>query len=579
MLAAPPRFENNSARDRAFIYGRTLHRRAELGIDYIFTNLGSDHPAFIEAFAQMNARGEGKPRVIVCPHEMTALSAAHGYAMITRKPQLVLVHVDVGTQNLGGSVHNAARARVPAIIVAGLSPLTEHGDRVGRRNEFIHYIQDTPRQAEIVAQYMKWCYELRAPEMIDEVLLRAMQISITVPQGPVYLTGAREVWDAQVSPASQPKQDWQPVRSGGLAQAAIDELYAALTDAQKPIVITSYLGRQLAAVQKLVELSQRVGIGVLEVSPHCVNFPGQHAHHLGYRRDSYVAQADLILMIDVDVPWIPSKVQPAPGTRLFHVDIDPIKTQLGFWHFPAQRSYQADSVQVLEQLLARCEASPPGAAARCAWLADLHARKVSAAAAPASATMTPEEVTAAVRELVNERTIVIFEAPSCTELTPTVLQMERPGSYFSSGGAGLGWGINAATGAKLAKPDADVIALVGDGCYLFGVPSSAYWVANTYGAPHLTVIYNNRGWHSPKLSTLWVHPEGEARRNDTFWVTIGAGAKLAEIAAAASGSAAFTVTQREQLRPALQQAMSIVRGGRCAVVDVSVAPISGQSLG
>ena len=127
-----------------------------LGIDYIFVNLGSDHPAFIEAFARLHVDGVDMPEVVACPHEMTALSAAHGYAMITRRPQMVLVHVDVGTQNLGGSVHNASRGRIPAIIVAGLSPVTTSGERVGARNEFIHYIQDTPRQHEIVGQYMKW---------------------------------------------------------------------------------------------------------------------------------------------------------------------------------------------------------------------------------------------------------------------------------------------------------------------------------------------------------------------------------------------------------------------------------------
>src|SRR5215213_2646227 len=131
-----------------------LQLSKQLGVEYLFTNLGSDHPAFIEGFAQIEARGEPMPKIIVCPHEMTALSAAHGYAMIARRPQLVLVHVDVGTQNLGGSVHNAARGRVPAIIVAGLSPLTANSERTGSRNEFIHYIQDTPRQQEIVAQYM-----------------------------------------------------------------------------------------------------------------------------------------------------------------------------------------------------------------------------------------------------------------------------------------------------------------------------------------------------------------------------------------------------------------------------------------
>src|SRR3954470_1543286 len=142
---------------------------ARAGIEFIFTNLGSDHPAFIEAFAEMQKQGHAMPRVVVCPHEMTALSAAHGYAMVTRRPQLVLVHVDIGTQNLGGSVHNAARGRVPAIVLAGLSPVTDGGKQLGTRNEFIHYIQDMSRQADIVAPYMKWCYELRASEAVGPV--------------------------------------------------------------------------------------------------------------------------------------------------------------------------------------------------------------------------------------------------------------------------------------------------------------------------------------------------------------------------------------------------------------------------
>jgi len=140
---------------------RLLEEAGRLGVDYIFTNLGSDHPAFIEAFAHIDVHGGKMPQIIVCPHEMTALSAAHGYAMRTRRPQMVLVHVDVGTQNLGCSIHNAARGRVPAIIVAGLSPVSTSGERTGARTEFIHYTQDTTRQHEIGGQYMKWSYEVR----------------------------------------------------------------------------------------------------------------------------------------------------------------------------------------------------------------------------------------------------------------------------------------------------------------------------------------------------------------------------------------------------------------------------------
>ncbi len=552
---------------------------ARLGVEYWFTNLGSDHPAFIEGFAQLQARGEPMPRVIVCPHEMTALSAAHGYAMITRRPQLVLVHVDVGTQNLGGSVHNAARGRVPAIIVAGLSPLTENPERVGARNEFIHYIQDTPRQHEIVGQYMKWSYELRAPEMVDAVALRAVQIATTAPEGPVYITGAREMWDARVPPSKEDLARWPTAHLGGLPETAAPELYRALTQAKRPIVIAAYLGRQPRAVERLVELSERIGIGVCEVSPEYLNFPGDHAHHLSYRRNTLVDEADLILMLDVDVPWIPTKVQPAADAQLIHIDADPVKDRLGFWHFPAHRAFHADTLQALEQLLAQAQGNVPGRDARCAWIAEAKQRVSVQPTASGDGPIAMDELTSAIRGLVTERTIVLFEEPSGTEAIPSMLRMRRPGSFFASGGAGLGWGVNAAIGAKLAKPDAEIIAVVGDGCYLFGVPSSAYWVASTYKTPHLTVVYNNGGWHSPKLSTLWVHPDGTAKRNDTFWVTMGAGARLADIAAAAGDVEAHRVSERAKLKPTLARALETVRVGRCAVVEVAIAPISRQVLG
>jgi len=567
----PQESKNTAARELLAISARA-------GIRYMFTNLGSDHPAFIEAFADMRERGEAMPEVVVCPHEMTALSAAHGYAMITRVPQLVLVHVDIGTQNLGGSVHNAARGRVPAIILAGLSPVTDGGDRVGTRNEFIHYIQDMTRQHELVAPYMKWCYELRQPETVGPIMARAVQIATSSPEGPVYITGAREIWEGAAGSSREVPEEWPASKLGSLPDQDIGELHRALIEAERPLVITSYLGRNPRAVSLLAELSHQLGFGVCEVSPAYMNFPGDHPNHLGYRRNSFVDEADLLLLLDVDVPWINSKVRPKPGARVFHIDVDPLKSGLGYWHFPAHRIYQAETTGVLEQLAAVVGPDSPGKATRQKWIAEVRGRTPSAPL-PTSGPITPEELTAAVGELVTDRTMVIFEAPTSTELIPTGLRLKNPGSYFNCGGAGLGWGINGAIGAKLARPGADVIAMIGDGCYMFGVPTSAFWVAKAYHAPFLTVIINNGGWNAPKHSTLGVHPEGNARRNDTYFVTVGEGARLADIAAAAGGAEAFRVSERAELKSTLKRALEIVRGGRCAVVDVWVARISAQVLG
>lgn len=560
---------------------RLLEEAARLGIDCIFTNLGSDHPAFIEAFAELDAAGAAMPRIVVCPHEMTALSAAHGFAMRTRRPQMVLVHVDVGTQNLGGSIHNAARGRVPAIIVAGLSPVTVSGERTGARTEFIHYTQDSTRQHEIVAQYMKWFYEVRAAEMVDQVLLRGVQIAASAPEGPVYLTGAREVWEEAAGAPQQALAHWQPPQPAALPADAVEELTRALGAAKRPLVITSYLGRQPEAARLLAELSTRIGIAVAEVNPQYVNFPGDHENHVGYRRNALVDEADLILLLDVDVPWIAAKARPADGARLFHIDCDVLKAGMGFWHFPSERSWQAESLQALRQLLAApADAAEAGRAARLQWIAAAKAKLALPDMPPAAdGGINVQQLAEAVARLVNERTVILYEAPTATDRVLPTLRMRRPGSYYANGGSGLGWSINAAIGVKLADDQAEVITLVGDGSYIFGVPSSAYWVAETYGAPQLTVVFNNRGWNAPKASSLLVHPKGVAHQRDRYWITSTARSRLADIAAAASGAAAFRVDKLAELDGVLAQGLETVRGGRSAVVEVMLPPISGQVLG
>lgn len=553
---------------------------ADAGVKYIFSNLGSDHPAFISAFARLQQAGLPMPEVVVCPHEMTTLSAADGYAMVTRQPQLVLVHVDVGTQNLGASVHNAARGRIPAIVVAGLSPVSCDPSVLGHRNEYIHYTQDTSRQSDIVAPYMKWMYELRAPDMVEPVVRRALQIASSQPRGPVYLTGAREVWDAPAPAARERPDHWRPSALGGLPPADAWALHEALCRAKRPLVITSYAGMDPGVPPRLVDAADRYGLGVLELGPQYVSFPGSHPCHLGYQRNVLVEEADFILLLDVDVPWLASQVTPRADATLFHIDVDPLKTDLGYWHFPAQGRFQASAAQVLEQLLA-LDAAPAlaGRAQRLDWVAAAKERvALRIPPTPTQGPITPAELTRAVRELVNEKTVVLVEAPSHATLIASVLKTDRPGGCYLNHGAGLGWGINAAIGVKLASPEAEVITLVGDGCYLFGVPGSAFWVAGACGAATLTVVYNNGGWKSPRASTALVHPDGPAERHDTYWVGSGRGVRFEALAEATGAALGFAVQDRAELASTLRSALAAVRGGRSAVVNVQLAPITSQSL-
>jgi acetolactate synthase-1/2/3 large subunit len=193
---------------------------------------------------------------------MVALSAAHGYAQATGRAQVVLVHVDCGTQSLGGAVHNAAKGRVPVLLFAGTSPFTQEGELRGSRNEWVHWVQDVPDQRGIVRGYVKYENEIRTGRNINQIVHRAMQFAHSDPKGPVYLTAAREVLEEEVpAMAVHDPKLWRPLAPGAIEPSAAALIAEDLIASRRPLVISSYLGRNPAAVGALVKLCRTLGIG------------------------------------------------------------------------------------------------------------------------------------------------------------------------------------------------------------------------------------------------------------------------------------------------------------------------------
>ena len=558
-----------------------LEALTEAGIRYMFANLGSDHPGLIEALAQ--ARAEGRqaelPELIVCPHETVALSAAHAYAAVSREPQAVLVHVDSGTQNLGGAVNNASRGRAPVLIFAGSAPYTIEGELPGSRNEFIHWIQDVHDQRGILRNYTKYDNEIRTGRNVKQLVHRALQIARSEPAGPVYLVGPREVMEEQIEPYTSDPGQYSPVAPAALSPDVTAEIARALARARHPLIITGYLGRDTAAVAELVALSELLAIPVIESAPSHVNFPADHPMHCGYQwtthdQNPLLAEADVILTADCDVPWIHVTSKPSPDAEIYCVDIDPLKSQMPMWHIPARRSAAANSRLALGQIAAFVrENDLVDAAVVTGRQADVTAVHDAQRAArdqreqPEDGVITPQYLTACVREaLAGEDALFLTEAITNFEVVAEHLRASRPGSLIGSGGGSLGWAGGGAVGAKLAAPERTVVCLVGDGSYLFGVPSSAQWVARRYGTPALTVIFNNRGWKAPKQSALAVHPQGAAAQADDFNVSFEPAADLPGIAHAAGGAYAVNVSDPAELPQALKDALAAVHGGRSAVV-------------
>jgi acetolactate synthase I/II/III large subunit len=557
-----------------------LDALGEAGVSCIFGNFGSDHPAIVESIAEAQASGRKIPRIITCPNEMVGLSAAHGYAATTGRAQAVIVHVDCGTQTLAGAVHNAAKGRVPVLIFAGLSPCTQEGELKGSRNEFIHWIQDVPDQRGLVRGYVKYENEIRTGRNVQQLTLRAMQLALSDPKGPVYLTCAREVMEEQVPPISVSAGSWKPLAPTALPSDELDRLIADLVRARRPLIVTSYLGRNPAAVAGLVRLADRLAIPVVESVPNYLNFPADNPLYQGNqwnepRQNPLLAEADLVFVIDSDVPWIPTVNRPTESATIYSLDVDPLKERMPLWYIPAKQMFRADAATALGQINQRLEMASlddAGFAERRARMTRLHEERAAALEDLESAcpdVLTPEYLTSRIRGWLDDNTIVINETISNYQTTIDHLRCNRPGSMVASGGGSLGWNGGAAIGAKLAHPDKTIVALSGDGSYMFSVPSSVHWMARRYDAPFVQVVYNNGGWKSPKLSALAVHPDGYASRANDIHVSFEPPSDYGGIAAAAGGALGITVRRPEQLDPALDAAFRAVRSERrSAVLDV-----------
>src|SRR5690349_6880651 len=546
----------------------------DAGVSYLFANFGSDHPGIVEALAQARATGKPVPKVITCPNEMVALTCAQGFVQISGRPQAVLVHVDCGTQAMAGAVHNVTKCRVPVLIVAGASPYTQEGELKGSRNEFIHWLQDVPDQRGILRGYMKYENELRTGRNIKQMIYRALQIASSDPPGPAYLMAAREVFEEEIPPVSIDPRRWTPIAPQPLPESGLGELVAGLLAAKRPLIVTSYLGRKPEAVAALIRLADRLGIGVLESVPSYLNFPSDHPCYVGqqgneHRQNPSLAEADLVLVLDSDVPWIPAFNKPTEGAKICHIDIDPLKERTPLWYISATQVFRADCATALRQINDRLAGEPKTVykEKHDAWVAELDRREQK----PADV-ITAEYLTACVRRQIDRDTVIVNEGITNYSAITNHIGCTKPATRFTSGASSLGWNGGASIGMKLACPEKTVVCLTGDGSYMFSIPSTVHWMARKYQTPFLTVIYNNRGWRAPKFSMLAVHPDGYASKAQDIDVAFDPPPDYSGIAAAAGGAFAKIVKAVDDVEPAVAEALKVVREEkRCAVLDVWLA--------
>jgi len=575
--------DSNEARHSAAHY--FLEGLNELGLDYLFCNFGTDHAPLIEAMAAFRRVGREMPKTILCPHENTAVHMAAGYAVATGRGQGVMVHVDAGTANSAMALHNLCRARIPVMLMAGKAPFTTRGELLGTRDTYVHFVQEPFDQASVVRPYTKWEYNLPSGVIVKEALRRAHTVMESDPKGPVYFTFPRETLTQSFDEGairSYPAERFGALALRGVDATSVEAIAARLLAAQRPLLITAYAGRNHKTVAVLDELARFAGIRVIEFNPLYVSLPHDSPCHGGFTPAKALAEADVGLLVDVDVPWIPSDMPDNPATWWAQIDIDADKRNFPMWTFPASLRLQGDSHRVLSDLLAVLKAKADAtfrtrAEARVARLAEEGKARRDGAARLAQqrgsvGQISPHFVCAALARALKPTDIVLNEA---IRNGPTVFaQMPRtePGTLVGLAGGGLGFSGGMALGLKLALPERTVVQIAGDGTFYFSNPQSTMAVSRQYKLPIFTVVLDNSGWAAVKEATLRVYPEGEAKAAADYGALLAPDMDFAKVAEAA-GAHGELVSDPDAVEGAIARCLDAVRGGRSAILHAKVTKL------
>jgi acetolactate synthase-1/2/3 large subunit len=282
-----------------------------------------------------------------------------------------------------------------------------------------------------------------------------------------------------------------------------------------------------------------------------------------------------VVAIEAEVPWVPEGPNaPSPDAFVAAIGVDPVRHRIPTYEFTADLRIASDALSAIRALTAalRRRVSPGDAAiaARASRWREAAAARIARVDQEARALgdgvmIDPRFVSYQLAQLLDDNSLVIDDTTR-DQLFP-YLRVARPGSYFHNPGSAGGWAPGAALGAKLAAPERDVIAVTGDGFYLYATPTAALWAAIRHGAPFLTVVYQNRSYTTGTVAVANAYPGGYAAKVDFDGGYLEPAMDFAKEAESV-GAYGETVRDPREVGPALRRALAHTRAGRPAVVAV-----------
>jgi acetolactate synthase-1/2/3 large subunit len=566
------------SRDDSITAGGAIFTRLKaLGVDVVFANSGTDFPPVIEGLAEATAKNIALPRALVIPHEHAAMGMAHGYYLLTGRAQAVMLHTNVGLANGVIGAINAACEHIPLLLMSGRTPVTEAG-RFGARTVPIAWGQEMRDQAAMIRESCKWEYELRFPEQVAGLLDRAHAIANSTPKGPVYLSLPRETLCEQTPRAGLESPATIASVTGAPDPAAIEDAARLLANAKAPLVIAQRGVGDLTSFTAFAHWAKHWGIAVSSWWATHLAISTEHPCHVGADPGPWLAEADVVVVLDCLAPWWPDRHPLREDAKVIHIGPDPIFSRFPVRNFRSDLSIAGENhltVPALIDAMARLPRDETALAARRQKLAAASRarRDKQRAAATESAA---RGITKALVSLRLGEALSGLKASVFSELGTIlgILKREEHLSWFQEPhSGGLGWSFPAALGAQLAEPDRVCVATLGDGSYMFANPTVCHQIAEALELPVLVVILNNAEWGAVRASVKGLYPEGYAARANEMPLTALQPSPDFTLTAAANRAWAKSVSDAAELDAAIAEALRVVREERrCALLDVKVLP-------
>lgn len=556
-----------------------LARLGQLGVPYLFANSGTDFAPIIEAYESASDSELAQwPRPLTIVHETVALGMAHGAYLLSGLPQAAMVHVNVGLANSLMGLINAQSENIPLLMFAGRTPITEY-QRPGARMTPIQYGQEMRDQAGMLRDLVKWDYELRYGEQIVDAVDRAFSIACSSPQGPVFLGLPREPLAETLVGGRTLSHPLPPqVPQNSAPDEVINAIARLIASAKFPLIICQrgdHQGRLGAAITKLCS---EHSIAVVE--PFVIRnlVSSAHPSHLGYQLNNLLDEADCLIVIESPVPWIQRFMTPNSSCSIIHIAEDPLFSNLPMRSFPASLLVCATAHLVIDQISEALRDQPSDVVDRQAVI-DFKKSQLEASRAKlvaqhsASLTISPAMVAIALEPFLATGGIVFSELGPPPDLARPVFANQWFTPPYSGG---LGWGVPAAIGAKLASPNKRIVACIGDGSYIFANPVACNHVMASLNLPVLVIVLNNSSWNATRRAAHNMYPYGAAAKAENPVLTSLTPSPDFTSIASANGGWAKSVSSRLELSSAIEEAFDALEQGRCsATLEVLVSKTDG----